>query len=158
MTNIDDFNYAVLLQERLENWAYNTQVLKDELKEFCINKSISRSSVKKMKKLKSIASKKLNITEVDRIKSNYEYYVAHNATVSYVFKCFVVKDGYYDCPDFEVRVRGSGRVKESERICNVMNSAEKVMPKVSIKEGEPCSHPGCQLHHTHPCEGCGRQW
>lgn len=24
--------------------------------------------------------------------------------------------------------------------------------------GEPCSHPGCMSHKTHPCEGCGRQW
>jgi hypothetical protein len=26
----------------------------------------------------------------------------------------------------------------------------------SIKDGEPCSHPGCLAHITHPCEGCGR--
>jgi hypothetical protein len=25
-------------------------------------------------------------------------------------------------------------------------------------DGEPCSHPGCRNHVTHPCEGCGRQW
>ncbi len=24
------------------------------------------------------------------------------------------------------------------------------------KDGEPCSHPGCLHHVTHPCEGCGR--
>ena len=22
--------------------------------------------------------------------------------------------------------------------------------------GEPCKHPGCLKHITHPCEGCGR--
>jgi hypothetical protein len=22
--------------------------------------------------------------------------------------------------------------------------------------GEPCAHPGCLSHVTHPCEGCGR--
>lgn len=22
--------------------------------------------------------------------------------------------------------------------------------------GEPCSHPGCASHVSHPCEGCGR--
>lgn len=22
--------------------------------------------------------------------------------------------------------------------------------------GEPCNHPGCLSHVTHPCEGCGR--
>ena len=25
-----------------------------------------------------------------------------------------------------------------------------------IKEGEPCGHPGCLSHISHPCEGCGR--
>lgn len=23
-------------------------------------------------------------------------------------------------------------------------------------EGEPCDHPGCLRHLSHPCEGCGR--
>jgi len=25
-----------------------------------------------------------------------------------------------------------------------------------LRDGEPCSHPGCLKHLTHPCEGCGR--
>lgn len=25
-----------------------------------------------------------------------------------------------------------------------------------LKDGEPCWHPGCLHHVTHPCEGCGR--
>lgn len=25
-----------------------------------------------------------------------------------------------------------------------------------MKDGEPCGHPGCLNHVTHPCEGCGR--
>jgi len=25
-----------------------------------------------------------------------------------------------------------------------------------LKDGEPCGHPGCLHHMTHPCEGCGR--
>ncbi len=25
-----------------------------------------------------------------------------------------------------------------------------------VREGEPCPHPGCLSHRTHPCEGCGR--
>jgi hypothetical protein len=28
--------------------------------------------------------------------------------------------------------------------------------KEELKNGEPCNHPGCQSHITHPCEGCGR--
>lgn len=26
----------------------------------------------------------------------------------------------------------------------------------NLKDGEPCYHPGCLSHVTHPCEGCGR--
>lgn len=25
-----------------------------------------------------------------------------------------------------------------------------------LEDGEPCKHPGCLSHITHPCEGCGR--
>ena len=25
-----------------------------------------------------------------------------------------------------------------------------------LKDGEPCEHPGCMNHISHPCEGCGR--
>jgi len=25
-----------------------------------------------------------------------------------------------------------------------------------LEDGEPCGHPGCLNHVTHPCEGCGR--
>lgn len=25
-----------------------------------------------------------------------------------------------------------------------------------LKDGEPCDHPGCLSHRSHPCEGCGR--
>ena len=27
---------------------------------------------------------------------------------------------------------------------------------VQIGDGEPCPHPGCRSHRTHPCEVCGR--
>ena len=26
----------------------------------------------------------------------------------------------------------------------------------ALRPGEPCGHPGCLSHITHPCEGCGR--
>lgn len=29
-------------------------------------------------------------------------------------------------------------------------------PLKTYKDGEPCEHPGCLNHITHPCEGCGR--
>ena len=28
--------------------------------------------------------------------------------------------------------------------------------KVTYESGQPCKHPGCLKHVTHPCEGCGR--
>ena len=28
--------------------------------------------------------------------------------------------------------------------------------KQILKDGGPCTHPGCLHHATHPCEGCGR--
>ncbi len=28
--------------------------------------------------------------------------------------------------------------------------------KVLYRDGQPCKHPGCHSHRTHPCEKCGR--
>ena len=28
--------------------------------------------------------------------------------------------------------------------------------QIDIPDGEPCRHPGCLSHITHPCEVCGR--
>ena len=30
------------------------------------------------------------------------------------------------------------------------------MGKMVLKDREPCEHPGCLHHISHPCEGCGR--
>ena len=30
------------------------------------------------------------------------------------------------------------------------------MSAIGLKPGQPCSHPGCLSHLSHPCEGCGR--
>ncbi len=27
---------------------------------------------------------------------------------------------------------------------------------VTYHDGEPCDHPGCKNHVSHPCENCGR--
>ena len=32
----------------------------------------------------------------------------------------------------------------------------KIHGRPTLRDGEPCSHPGCLKHLTHPCEGCGR--
>jgi len=31
-----------------------------------------------------------------------------------------------------------------------------VQNEPTLKDGEPCNHPGCLSHVSHPCEGCGR--
>jgi len=28
--------------------------------------------------------------------------------------------------------------------------------KKNLSDGDPCNHPGCLSHMSHPCEGCGR--
>lgn len=33
---------------------------------------------------------------------------------------------------------------------------DKSTAKILYKDGEPCKHPGCLSHVSHPCEGCGR--
>jgi hypothetical protein len=33
---------------------------------------------------------------------------------------------------------------------------EAVAKGLGLRDGEPCSHPGCLSHVSHPCEGCGR--
>lgn len=30
------------------------------------------------------------------------------------------------------------------------------MDAKKLRDGEPCKHPGCLSHISHPCEGCGR--
>lgn len=29
--------------------------------------------------------------------------------------------------------------------------------KLKYGDGQPCNHPGCMAHISHPCEGCGRR-
>ena len=38
----------------------------------------------------------------------------------------------------------------------IKTMAENMMSKKSLRDGEPCDHPGCLQHVSHPCEGCGR--
>lgn len=37
-----------------------------------------------------------------------------------------------------------------------LEEAKELSLVTVYKEEEPCSHPGCLSHITHPCEGCGR--
>jgi hypothetical protein len=63
------------------------------------------------------------------------------------------------------RVYGSALPKEvvdaqreySATIKQIADMEEKFPDKRwQLRDGEPCTHPGCLKHLTHPCEGCGR--
>lgn len=34
--------------------------------------------------------------------------------------------------------------------------ADRELWLAGLRDGEPCDHPGCLSHISHPCEGCGR--
>lgn len=46
--------------------------------------------------------------------------------------------------------------KHWERLLNGVLEKEAKPEHKPLKDGEPCSHKGCLLHRSHPCEGCGR--
>lgn len=66
-------------------------------------------------------------------------------------------------PKGEKRVRLHAMVLERvdkqirKAVSKRMNTIGKVIDdRFPIKDGEPCSHPGCLHHIKHPCDGCGR--
>ncbi len=48
---------------------------------------------------------------------------------------------------------GSGETCTQAR-CNQARRRAGMLP--ITKDWEPCNHPGCRNHVSHPCEGCGR--
>ena len=38
----------------------------------------------------------------------------------------------------------------------IPNEWEDIVKEGEYRDGEPCDHPGCLSHISHPCEGCGR--
>lgn len=67
------------------------------------------------------------------------------------------------CPEY---VRSNGWDKVSPEIKELINrmiedggldlAGVHFPKKREPRDGEPCEHPGCLSHRTHPCEGCGR--
>jgi len=51
---------------------------------------------------------------------------------------------------------GSRGCSECEVCEQVQPSAMPTDSPVELADGEPCGHPGCLHHISHPCEGCGR--
>lgn len=39
---------------------------------------------------------------------------------------------------------------------NVTDRSRPARPTRDLRPGEPCDHPGCLSHVSHPCESCGR--
>lgn len=54
--------------------------------------------------------------------------------------------------DGRIGIAGIVRNSHEER------PAQGLLPSepVTFEDGEPCPHPGCAVHLSHPCEGCGR--
>lgn len=63
-----------------------------------------------------------------------------------------------EAADVAVRL-ANGNSSEAYHPVNLgwMWRAEKrIEAKANLRDGEPCGHPGCLSHVSHPCEGCGR--
>ena len=45
---------------------------------------------------------------------------------------------------------------DQELIERAEQAMKEINEMVEPDFGEPCDHPGCLSHHSHPCEGCGR--
>lgn len=44
-----------------------------------------------------------------------------------------------------------------EQLLEQSKIQDKLFPgPISYRPGQPCDHPGCGSHLSHPCEGCGR--
>lgn len=56
-----------------------------------------------------------------------------------------------------IRKNDSGRITSVEARGIYARKLFNSLSTVKIyADGEPCKHPGCLSHLTHPCEGCGR--
>lgn len=58
-----------------------------------------------------------------------------------------------DIPDDVIRFI-SGKHVADLKVSDLLTK-QPITPD-QLKPGEPCDHPGCLQHRTHPCEGCGR--
>ena len=68
--------------------------------------------------------------------------------------CCICKKKYGEKED------GKAHVRESHGYCDKCFKVEmKKIDKIKINKpqpGQPCNHPGCCSHISHPCEECGR--
>lgn len=50
------------------------------------------------------------------------------------------------------------RYKDEQLLANdpAWQAKEREKLLMTLPDGQPCGHPGCLSHVSHPCEGCGR--
>lgn len=47
-------------------------------------------------------------------------------------------------------------IRNNNVVLRIANESHVLSEHMIRQDGEPCSHPGCKSHISHPCEGCGR--
>ena len=57
---------------------------------------------------------------------------------------------------FKKSKRGGISISASGLGARALFNALVPADKRILRDGEPCGHPGCLHHISHPCEGCGR--
>ena len=48
------------------------------------------------------------------------------------------------------------KIDGSKHIFVIIDEFSKLDADIKYWDGEPCNHPGCRNHISHPCEVCGR--
>ena len=87
----------------------------------------------------------------------------HDTNFDYDYPCETCGKDPYDCmcPELEEDACSSKERTSAGRRSGggVMNREfNPFIKKRKLRNGEPCKHPGCLSHITHPCEKCGTQW
>jgi hypothetical protein len=87
--------------------------------------------------------------QIEEIRQRCGYATATDVVVVAVDRMRVAFD--YGRPGGDCTVKMTTRLK-SDGTTEVVS----VEHLPAYRDGEPCNHPGCLSHVTHPCEGCGR--
>lgn len=89
--------------------------------------------------------------------------------ITYIAAAYEHHDRAYRVRDHFARVNNDHElIQQIKMLCNKFpeNISERFIfrhdeilytdREVKFHSGEPCNHPGCAAHKSHPCEGCGR--
>lgn len=95
----------------------------------------------------------MTVTEAIKLLSRYAPCL-HENTISTGFEC--QRTLCIDCGRY---VDHDAQKKSRDAAAQFEDAIEVISAHIGVKQfknGEPCKHPGCLNHVTHPCEGCGR--